>query len=39
MDLAASGLSKTERATLIQLLRKVGMSAADSAAPKERKRT
>jgi len=29
MDLAASGLSKTERATLIQLLKKLGTSAAD----------
>src|SRR5207237_7352937 len=27
MDLAASGLSKTERASLIQLLKKVGISA------------
>jgi MarR family 2-MHQ and catechol resistance regulon transcriptional repressor len=35
MDLAASGLSKTERAMLIQLLRKVGTSAEDSAAPKQ----
>src|SRR6266581_1986192 len=32
MDLAASGLSKTERATLIQLLKKLGTSAGDSAA-------
>ena len=39
MDLAASGLSKTERATLIQLLKKLGTSAAGSAAPKERGRT
>src|SRR5216684_8939693 len=31
MDLAASGLSKTERATLIQLLKKLGTSAGDSA--------
>jgi MarR family 2-MHQ and catechol resistance regulon transcriptional repressor len=29
MDLAASGLSKAERATLIQLLKKLGTSAAD----------
>ncbi len=28
MDLAASGLSKTERATLIELLKKLGISAA-----------
>jgi len=35
MDLAASGLSKTERATLIQLLKKLGTSAADSAAPQQ----
>src|SRR6266705_5169800 len=33
MDLAASGLSTTERATLIQLLKKLGISAGDSAAP------
>jgi len=39
MDLAASGLSKTERAMLIQLLKKLGTSAAGSAAPKERRRT
>jgi MarR family 2-MHQ and catechol resistance regulon transcriptional repressor len=39
MDLAASRLSKTERATLIQLLKKLGTSAADAAAPKERRRT
>jgi MarR family 2-MHQ and catechol resistance regulon transcriptional repressor len=32
MDLAASGLLKTERATLIQLLRKLGTSAGDLAA-------
>src|SRR5712691_2193073 len=37
MDLAASGLSKTERATLIQLLRKLGTSAGDSAAPQHRR--
>jgi len=30
MDLAASGLSKTERATLIHLLKKLGTSAVDS---------
>jgi MarR family 2-MHQ and catechol resistance regulon transcriptional repressor len=39
MDLAARGLSKTERAMLIQLLKKLGTSAAGSAAPKERRRT
>jgi MarR family 2-MHQ and catechol resistance regulon transcriptional repressor len=33
MDLAASGLSKTERATLIELLKKLGTSAAARAAP------
>src|SRR6266704_2369839 len=33
MDLAASGLSKTERATLIQLLKKLGISAGASTAP------
>jgi MarR family 2-MHQ and catechol resistance regulon transcriptional repressor len=33
MDLAASGLSETERATLIQLLKKLGISAGASAAP------
>jgi MarR family transcriptional regulator, 2-MHQ and catechol-resistance regulon repressor len=37
MDLAASGLSKAERATLIRLLRKLGTSAGDPAAPKERR--
>src|SRR6266704_6449095 len=37
MDLAASGLSKTERATLIQLLKKLGTSAGDSAAPQHRR--
>src|SRR6266436_7021720 len=37
MDLAASGLSKTERATLIQLLKKLGISAGDSAAPQHRR--
>ena len=36
MDLAASGLSKAERAMLIQLLKKLGTSAAGSAAPKVR---
>src|SRR2546425_9390142 len=35
MDLAASGLSKTERATLTQLLKKLGTSAGDSAAPQQ----
>src|SRR5881296_1579553 len=33
MDLAASGLSKTERATLIELLKKLGTSSGASAAP------
>src|SRR5712691_5501862 len=33
MDSAADGLSKAERATLIQLLRKLGTSVRDSAAP------
>jgi len=37
MDLAASGLSKTERATLIQLLKKLGTSAGDPAAPQHRR--
>ncbi len=37
MDSAASGLSKTERATLIQLLKKLGTSAGDSAAPQHRR--
>src|SRR5207245_9312346 len=37
MDLAARGLSKTERATLIQLLKKLGISAGDSAAPQHRR--
>jgi len=32
MDLAANGLSKTERATLIRLLRKLGTSAGDPTA-------
>jgi MarR family 2-MHQ and catechol resistance regulon transcriptional repressor len=35
MDLAASGLSKTERATLIGLLKKLGTSAGQRAAPPE----
>ena len=35
MDLAASGLSKTECAMLIQLLKKLGTSAGDSAAPQQ----
>jgi len=35
MDLAASGLSKTERAMLIELLKKLGTSAGDSAAPQQ----
>src|SRR5438128_9370929 len=35
MDLAASGLSKTERATLIQLLKKLGTSAGDRTASQE----
>jgi MarR family transcriptional regulator, 2-MHQ and catechol-resistance regulon repressor len=39
MDLAASVLSKTERAKLIQLLKKLGTSAAGSAAPQEKRRT
>jgi MarR family transcriptional regulator, 2-MHQ and catechol-resistance regulon repressor len=33
MDLAATGLSKAERTTLIQLLKKLGTSAAERAAP------
>src|SRR6185369_6185368 len=33
MDLAASGLSKSERATLIELLRKLGTTAGTQAAP------
>lgn len=37
MDFSASGLSKTERATLIRLLRKLGTSAGDLAAQKERR--
>ena len=39
MDLAASALSKAERATLIQLLKRLGTSAAGSAAPEEKRRT
>src|SRR5438128_5036674 len=35
MDLAASGLAKSERATLIQLLRKLGTSAGARAAPRQ----
>jgi MarR family 2-MHQ and catechol resistance regulon transcriptional repressor len=35
MDLAASGLSKTERATLIELLKKLGTSAGTRAAPEQ----
>src|SRR5437763_14194433 len=35
MDLAASGLSKSERATLIQLLKKLGISAGARAAPRQ----
>src|SRR6266545_6589565 len=35
MDLAATGLSKTERATLIRLLRKLGTTAGDSSASTE----
>jgi MarR family 2-MHQ and catechol resistance regulon transcriptional repressor len=35
MDLAASGLSKIERTTLIQLLKKLGTSAVDSAQQSE----
>src|SRR5437773_10484954 len=35
MDLAASGLSKTERATLFELLKKLGTSAGDQAAPQK----
>jgi MarR family 2-MHQ and catechol resistance regulon transcriptional repressor len=33
MDMAASGLSKAERATLIELLKKLGISAGASTAP------
>ena len=35
MDSAASGLSKTERAALIQLLKKLGTSAGTRAAPEQ----
>src|SRR5881409_1872259 len=35
MDLAASGLSKTERATLIGLLKKLGTSAGAQVAPQQ----
>src|SRR4051794_30396186 len=35
MDLAASGLSRTERATLIALLKKLGTSAGTQAAPRK----
>src|SRR5881398_4232226 len=35
MDLAASGLSKTERATLIELLKRLGTSAGARAAPRQ----
>jgi MarR family 2-MHQ and catechol resistance regulon transcriptional repressor len=35
MDLAASGLSKTERVTLIELLKKLGTSAGTQAAPQK----
>jgi hypothetical protein len=35
MDLAASGLSKSERATLIGLLRKLGTSAVARAASQQ----
>src|SRR5213080_3584809 len=35
MDSAASGLSKTERAMLIELLRKLGTSAGEQAAPRQ----
>ena len=35
MDLAASGLSKTERVTLIELLKKLGISAGARAAPRQ----
>jgi MarR family 2-MHQ and catechol resistance regulon transcriptional repressor len=39
MDLAASGLAKAERAMLIQLLKKLGTSAAGSAARNARRGT
>src|SRR5438128_1449852 len=35
MDLAANGLSKTERATLIELLKKLGISAGARVAPQQ----
>jgi MarR family 2-MHQ and catechol resistance regulon transcriptional repressor len=35
MDSAASGLSKTERATLIELLKRLGTSAGTQAAPEQ----
>src|SRR5437870_11615790 len=35
MDLAASGLSKTERAPLIELLKKLGISVGARAAPRQ----
>src|SRR5438477_628845 len=35
MDLAASGLSKTQRAMLIRLLKKLGTSAGNQAAPQK----
>src|SRR5213594_3970142 len=35
MDSAASGLSKTERATLLELLRKLGTSAGEQAAQRQ----
>src|SRR5881227_2854442 len=38
MDAAANGLSKTERAMLIQLLRKLGISAAELSSTREKKR-
>jgi len=39
MDMAASALSKTERATLIELLKKLGTSVAGSATLTEKRRT
>ena len=38
MDSAASALSKSERATLIQLLKKLGTSAEESAAPQKQEK-
>src|SRR5712692_4836732 len=38
MDMAANALSKTERATLIELLKKLGTSVAGSATPTEKRR-